>query len=139
MSDDWFNTISETAYTGVDATALEMLTYVFEWTYTYKDWLKIARKIQKGKDEDLEDISKAWSDDTKTVLIDPENPKTLREMMRLSGILSYLCSMETFRQVDREEALGTDNVTVRVRRKTYRLGKIFKFEWGKEVRFTDKD
>ena len=37
LSDDWFNTISETAYTGVDATALEMLTYVFEWTYTYKD------------------------------------------------------------------------------------------------------
>lgn len=32
LSDDWFNTISETAYTGVDATALEMLTYVFEWT-----------------------------------------------------------------------------------------------------------
>ena len=43
LSDDWFNTISETAYTGVDATALEMLTYVFEWTYTYKDWLKLAR------------------------------------------------------------------------------------------------
>ena len=57
LSDDWFNTICETAYTGVDATALEMLTYVFEWTYTYKDWLKIARKIQKAKDEDLEDIS----------------------------------------------------------------------------------
>lgn len=32
LSGDWFNTISETAYTGVDATALEMLTYVFEWT-----------------------------------------------------------------------------------------------------------
>lgn len=53
--------------------------------------------------------------------------------MRLSEILSYLCSMETFRKVDREEALGTDNVTVRVRRKTFRLGKFFKFEWGKEV------
>lgn len=51
--------------------------------------------------------------------------------MRLSGILSYLSSMETFRQVDREEALGADNVTVRVRRKTFRLGKFFKFEWGK--------
>ena len=73
------------------------------------------------------------------MLIDPENPKTCREMMRLSGILSYLSSMETFRQVDREEALGADNVTVRVRRKPFRLGKFFKFEWGKEVSLTDND
>ena len=66
-----------------------------------------------------------------SVLINPDNPKTLRELKRLSAILAYIYAVNTLRQADEEENRGDPEITVKCRRTTYRFGKHFQCRWHK--------
>lgn len=129
LGDHWFAVIHESAYQGYDASSIELLRAVLDKNDSQKSLIKTARIIARGKENELKDLSKTWSSDEETVLINPDNPKTLRELKRLSAILAYAYAVNTLQKADEEENRGDPEITVKCRRTTYRIGKRVQWRW----------
>ena len=131
LGDDWFAAIHESAYQGYDVSSIELLRTVLNRNDSPKSLMKTARIIARGKEKELKDLSKTWTSNQENALINPDNPKTLRELKRLSAILAYIYAVNTLRQADEEENRGDPEITVKCRRTTYRFGKHFQCRWHK--------